>query len=137
MIRLSIAMFSFSIHSDKCYNTVIVVLILFNLHFVSKIISLQIFFYCRQKESITIYPADVILFEGILTIYFKELRDMLDMKLFVDSDSDTRLSRRGINDLWYLTFPLDGCCPMLFVLKDYCLGADTENSKRGDGKKFR
>lgn len=51
--------------------------------------------FCRQKESITIYPADVILFEGILTIYFKELRDMLDMKLFVDTDSDTRLSRRG------------------------------------------
>lgn len=38
----------------------------------------------------------MILFEGILTIYFKELRDLLDMKLFVDSDSDTRLSRRGI-----------------------------------------
>lgn len=53
------------------------------------------FIFCRQKESITVYPADVILFEGILTIYFKELRDMLDMKLFVDTDSDTRLSRRG------------------------------------------
>lgn len=62
--------------------------------------------FCRQKESTTIYPADVILFEGILTIYFKELRDMLDMKLFVDTDSDTRLSRRGNNswyvDVWYL-----------------------------------
>lgn len=52
-------------------------------------------FNCRKKESSTIYPADVIMFEGILTIYFKELRDMLDMKLFVDTDSDTRLSRRG------------------------------------------
>ncbi|CAH3160309.1 unnamed protein product [Pocillopora meandrina] len=52
----------------------------------------------RQKESVTIYPADVILFEGILTIYFKELRDLLDMKLFVDSDSDTRLSRRVLRD---------------------------------------
>ena len=51
---------------------------------------------CRQEESIIIYPADVILFEGILTIYFKEIRDMLDMKLFVDTDSDTRLSRRGM-----------------------------------------
>ncbi|KAL9989040.1 hypothetical protein ACROYT_G003548 [Oculina patagonica] len=52
----------------------------------------------RKKESITIFPADVILFEGILTIYFKELRDMLDMKLFVDTDSDTRLSRRVLRD---------------------------------------
>jgi len=52
----------------------------------------------RQKESLTIYPADVILFEGILTIYFKEIRGMLDMKLFVDTDSDTRLSRRVLRD---------------------------------------
>ncbi|EDO27777.1 predicted protein [Nematostella vectensis] len=43
-----------------------------------------------------IYPStDVILFEGILTLYFKEIRELLDMKLFVDTDSDTRLSRRG------------------------------------------
>ena len=49
----------------------------------------------RKEESITIYPTDVIMFEGILTIYFKEFRDMLNMKLFVDTDSDTRLSRRG------------------------------------------
>ena len=63
------------------------------------IIPLSFFFNYRQKESVTIHPADVILFEGILTIYFKELRDLLDMKLFVDSDSDTRLSRRGIYNL--------------------------------------
>lgn len=52
----------------------------------------------RKKESTTIYSADVIMFEGILTIYFKEIRDMLDMKLFVDTDSDTRLSRRVLRD---------------------------------------
>lgn len=44
----------------------------------------------------TVYPADVVLFEGILVFYFKELRDMYHMKLFVDTDPDTRLSRRGI-----------------------------------------
>lgn len=65
-----------------------------------------LFFNYRQKESVTIHPADVILFEGILTIYFKELRDLLDMKLFVDSDSDTRLSRRGIYNLWKLDISL-------------------------------
>ncbi|XP_068740042.1 uridine-cytidine kinase 2-like [Montipora capricornis] len=52
----------------------------------------------RKSESITIHPADVIMFEGILTLYFKEIRDMLNMKLFVDSDSDTRLSRRVLRD---------------------------------------
>lgn len=65
-----------------------------------------LFFNYRQKESVTIHPADVILFEGILTIYFKELRDLLDMKLFVDSDSDTRLSRRGIYYWWKLDVSL-------------------------------
>ena len=43
----------------------------------------------------TIYPADVVLVEGILTFYQQEVRDLFDMKLFVDTDSDTRLSRRG------------------------------------------
>lgn len=35
------------------------------------------------------------MFEGILIFYFKEIRDMLNMKLFVDLDSDIRLLRRG------------------------------------------
>lgn len=43
-----------------------------------------------------IYPADVVLFEGILAFYFPEIRDLFHMKLFVDTDSDTRLSRRGM-----------------------------------------
>lgn len=41
------------------------------------------------------YPADVVLFEGILVFYTQEVRDMFHMKLFVDTDSDVRLSRRG------------------------------------------
>ena len=43
----------------------------------------------------TLYPADVVLFEGILVLYTSEVREMLQMKLFVDTDSDTRLARRG------------------------------------------
>jgi uridine kinase len=44
-----------------------------------------------------VYPADVVLVEGILVFYFKQIRDLFHMKLFVDTDSDTRLSRRGMN----------------------------------------
>lgn len=44
-----------------------------------------------------IHPADVILVEGILVFYFREIRDLFNMKLFVDTDADTRLSRRGTN----------------------------------------
>lgn len=55
--------------------------------------NLQIF---RMKDQVTtIYPADVVLFEGILVFYFPKIRDLFHMKLFVDTDSDTRLARRG------------------------------------------
>jgi uridine kinase len=47
----------------------------------------------RQIRTIT--PADVIIFEGILIFYFKKIREMFSMKLFVDTDPDTRLARRG------------------------------------------
>lgn len=50
----------------------------------------------RPDTQMTIYPADVVLFEGILVFYFPAIRDLFHMKLFVDTDSDTRLSRRGI-----------------------------------------
>jgi uridine kinase len=49
----------------------------------------------RNDEILTIYPADVVLFEGILVFYFPEVRKLFHMKLFVDTDSDTRLARRG------------------------------------------
>ncbi|XP_025783576.1 uridine-cytidine kinase 2 [Puma concolor] len=48
----------------------------------------------RKEETVTVYPADVVLFEGILAFYSQEVRDLFQMKLFVDTDADTRLSRR-------------------------------------------
>ena len=44
------------------------------------------------------YPADVVLCEGILVFYQPEVRQLFDMKLFVDTDADTRLSRRVRRD---------------------------------------
>ncbi|XP_072153261.1 uridine-cytidine kinase isoform X3 [Bemisia tabaci] len=52
-----------------------------------------------NDQFITIYPADVVLFEGILVFYFPEIRDLFHMKLFVDTDSDTRLARRVPRDI--------------------------------------
>lgn len=46
-----------------------------------------------------IQSADVVLFEGVLIFYFPKVRDMFNMKLFVDTDSDTRLSRRVTRDV--------------------------------------
>uniref|UniRef100_A0A673UH88 Phosphoribulokinase/uridine kinase domain-containing protein n=1 Tax=Suricata suricatta TaxID=37032 RepID=A0A673UH88_SURSU len=47
-----------------------------------------------KEETVTVYPADVILFEGILVSSSQEVGDLFQMKLFVDTDADTRLSRR-------------------------------------------
>jgi len=52
-----------------------------------------------QDKMITIYPADVVLVEGILVFYFPSIRELFHMKLFVDTDSDTRLARRVPRDI--------------------------------------
>uniref|UniRef100_A0A8C8AYE9 uridine/cytidine kinase n=1 Tax=Otus sunia TaxID=257818 RepID=A0A8C8AYE9_9STRI len=48
----------------------------------------------RRREWKTVYGANVIVFEGILAFANKELLKLLDMKVFVDTDSDIRLVRR-------------------------------------------
>ncbi|XP_067007522.1 uridine-cytidine kinase isoform X2 [Anabrus simplex] len=53
---------------------------------------------CDNQVTV-IYPADVVLFEGILVFYFPEIRDLFHMRLFVDTDSDTRLARRVPRDI--------------------------------------
>jgi uridine kinase len=47
----------------------------------------------RSKETITVKPARVVLVEGILILTDIGLRNMLDIKVFVDADADDRLSR--------------------------------------------
>lgn len=47
----------------------------------------------RLKETVHLRPKEVIVVEGILVLTDKELRDMLDVKVFVDADADERLIR--------------------------------------------
>ena len=47
----------------------------------------------RAKETITIKPSRVVLVEGILILTDPGLRNMLDIKVFVDADADDRLGR--------------------------------------------
>lgn len=47
----------------------------------------------RLPETIHVEPRDIIIVEGILILCDPALRDMLDMKIFVDADSDERLIR--------------------------------------------
>ena len=53
----------------------------------------------RSDETITIVPKKVIIVEGILIFENKELRDLMDIKIFVDTDADVRLCRRILRDV--------------------------------------
>ena len=52
-----------------------------------------------KTETVTVEPADVIIVEGILIFTCKELRDQMNMKVFVDADDDDRLMRIIIRDM--------------------------------------
>lgn len=47
----------------------------------------------RQPETVRVDPVDVVIIEGILVLCEAELRDMMDVKVFVDADADDRLIR--------------------------------------------
>jgi len=47
----------------------------------------------RGKETISIHPTQVVIVEGILILGNKQLRDLMDLRIFVDADADDRLSR--------------------------------------------
>jgi uridine kinase len=53
----------------------------------------------RKKETVTVEPKDIIILEGILILDDKRIRDLLDIKIYVDTDSDVRLVRRIVRDI--------------------------------------
>ncbi|WP_413211733.1 uridine kinase [Lactobacillus iners] len=48
----------------------------------------------RSKETTHVEPADIILLEGILTLFDKQLRNLMGIKIYVDTDDDIRFIRR-------------------------------------------
>ncbi len=53
----------------------------------------------RLPERVLVKPSKVIIVDGILIFENKELRDLLDIKVFVDTDADIRLARRIMRDV--------------------------------------
>ena len=53
----------------------------------------------RSNETVRIEPKRVIIVEGILIFENKQLRDLMDIKIFVDTDADIRLCRRIRRDV--------------------------------------
>lgn len=53
----------------------------------------------RSQETTEIHPTKVVIVEGILIFENKPLRDLMDIKLFVDTDADVRILRRILRDV--------------------------------------
>lgn len=53
----------------------------------------------RTDEKVLVKPSRVIIVDGILIFENKELRDLMDIKVYVDTDADLRLARRILRDV--------------------------------------
>ncbi len=53
----------------------------------------------RAAETVLVKPSKVIIVDGILIFENRELRELMDIKVFVDTDADIRLARRILRDV--------------------------------------
>lgn len=53
----------------------------------------------RSAQTVEVQPTKVIIVEGILIFQNKDLRDLMDIKIFVDTDADVRILRRIVRDV--------------------------------------
>lgn len=62
----------------------------------------------RTDQTLSIYGANVVIIEGILSLYDKKLLDLFDCKVFVDTDMDLCYSRRLLRDIVHRGRDLEG-----------------------------
>lgn len=53
----------------------------------------------RIKENVMVDPKEIIIVEGLLVFYEEKIRELLDIKIFVDTDADIRIMRRIMRDM--------------------------------------
>ena len=53
----------------------------------------------RSEKVVEVKPSKIILLEGILVLADERLRDMMDVKVFVEADADERILRRVLRDV--------------------------------------
>ncbi len=53
----------------------------------------------RSQDTILIQPSKIILVEGILVLYDSRVRDLMDIKIYVEADADERILRRALRDV--------------------------------------
>ena len=70
--------------------------------------------FTREERAVQVHPTKVIIIEGILIFENRELRDLMDIKIFVDADADIRFIRRLTRDVKERERDLDS------VINQYC-----------------
>lgn len=53
----------------------------------------------RKAESVTLQPRNIVIVDGLMVLYDKRIRDLLDLKLYVDTPADIRFVRRLQRDI--------------------------------------
>ncbi|MGY0372163.1 uridine kinase [Clostridium sp. JNZ J1-5] len=53
----------------------------------------------RKDETVKVDPRDIVIVEGIMVLQDLELRNLLDIKIYVDTDDDVRIIRRILRDI--------------------------------------
>ena len=55
--------------------------------------------HCRTEKTVTVHPHKVVIFEGIMILADKNVRELLDLKIYVDTPDDIRFIRRLRRDM--------------------------------------
>ena len=74
--------------------------------------------YTRAEETVRVEPKKVILLEGILVLADAQLRELMDIKIYVEADADERILRRIIRDVKERGRDLTTVKPMHYLYVD-------------------
>ncbi len=55
--------------------------------------------HCRREEMVRVEPRPLIIIDGLMILYDRRIRDILDLKLYVDTPADIRFIRRLQRDI--------------------------------------
>lgn len=84
----------------------------------------------RKVETVPIEARDIVIVEGILVLQEKEVRDMLDIKIYVDTDADVRFIRRLVRDINERGRTIDSVITQYLTVVKQMHEQFTENTKR-------
>lgn len=61
----------------------------------------------KESKSLTFKPAPVIIVEGLFVFYFDDIRNLMDLKIYIDAEDIIKLKRRIIRDATERNYPIE------------------------------